>query len=330
MADEIPRAGRDEAGRRSWPADRRETARRRPTARAQARIRLVGVERVDHIIAIRPRVRPRLVLVVAVRLAVVHDVQPIRAPALAVARRGQQPINQSFIGVGAIVRDVRVDLLGRRRQAMQVERQATQQRAPVGLGRVMQPQLAMLRQDERVDRRANPIRVDRRYLRTRKGSKRPPRTRLAFIGQCDVRRPRHAATTQSRIAATSAADRAGCPLGISGFSPRCSRPAGSRPASQGTRRTALAAGKRQCAEIRDKPPFASWRRDKRYSAAENRRHTDGEIAPLAPDSIEGSITGSRGPSQRPLARSPESSPDDDASQPSTTCCRHHFQRRLPG
>ena len=42
----------------------------------KARIRFVLVERADHPVAVGPRVLAQLVLVVAVRLAVVHDVEP--------------------------------------------------------------------------------------------------------------------------------------------------------------------------------------------------------------------------------------------------------------
>ena len=49
-------------------------------------VRLVGVERADDVVAVRPGVGPRLVLVVAVRLAVVDDVEPVPRPALAVVR----------------------------------------------------------------------------------------------------------------------------------------------------------------------------------------------------------------------------------------------------
>ncbi len=174
---------------------------------------------------------------------------------------------------------------------MQVERQATQQRAPVGLGRVMQPQLAMLRQDERVDRRANPIRVDRRYLRTRKGSKRPPRARLAFIGQCDVRRPRRRPRPNRESPRHPPLTGPAALWASRAFRPRCSRPAGSRPASQARRRAALAAGKRRRRRDKRQAPFRFLSAVTRDTAPlENRRHHCANSR--SPGSIEGSITGS--------------------------------------
>ena len=87
----------------------------------EPRVRLVLVERADHVIAIGPGVAPRLVLVVAVRFAVVDHVQPVPPPALAVARRGQQPVHQLLVGVRRAVGDEGLDLFRRRRQAVQVE-----------------------------------------------------------------------------------------------------------------------------------------------------------------------------------------------------------------
>ena len=51
---------------------------------------LVGVERVDDVIAIQPGFRDGIVGVVAGRVGIAGDVHPIPAPAFAVLRRGQQ------------------------------------------------------------------------------------------------------------------------------------------------------------------------------------------------------------------------------------------------
>ena len=58
----------------------------------------VLIEGTDHVIAIGPGVGPRLVLVVAMRFAVMDHIQPVPGPAFAVAGRGQQPIDQVLIG----------------------------------------------------------------------------------------------------------------------------------------------------------------------------------------------------------------------------------------
>src|SRR5439155_1016028 len=53
----------------------------------EAGVRLVGIEGANDVVAVRPGVGPRLVLVVAVRVAVMHHVEPVAGPALAVGGR---------------------------------------------------------------------------------------------------------------------------------------------------------------------------------------------------------------------------------------------------
>ena len=60
--------------------------------------RRVAVERADDVIAIRPGRRPGQVGLVALALAEPDDVEPVPPPALAVLRRGQQPIDERLIG----------------------------------------------------------------------------------------------------------------------------------------------------------------------------------------------------------------------------------------
>ena len=62
--------------------------------------RKVGVEGGDDIVAIGPGMVAALVLVVAVRVAVMHDVKPVPAPALAIMGTGEQPIDERLVGVG--------------------------------------------------------------------------------------------------------------------------------------------------------------------------------------------------------------------------------------
>ncbi len=96
-------------------------------------VRLVGVEGADHVIAIGPGVGARLVLVVAVRFAVMHHVQPVPGPALAVLGRGQQPIDQLLVGQGIGVGHKRIDLRPAcGGKADQVEIEPPNQRPPVG------------------------------------------------------------------------------------------------------------------------------------------------------------------------------------------------------
>ena len=101
----------------------------------EALIGLVRIERADDVVAIRPGVIPAFVLVVAVCVAVVHDIQPVAAPAFAITRRSQQPVNEPLVGAGATIVDEIIHLFGCRRQAMQIESHAPNERAPVGRGR---------------------------------------------------------------------------------------------------------------------------------------------------------------------------------------------------
>ena len=92
----------------------------------------------------------------AVALGEAGQVEPVPAPALAVVRAGQQPIDELVVGVGRRIGDERLDLLRRRRQADQVEVRAANQLAAIG-GRVRRNALRFQpRQDEAIDRRAAP------------------------------------------------------------------------------------------------------------------------------------------------------------------------------
>ena len=82
--------------------------------------RLVGVERADHVVAEQPDVDV-VVAVIALRVGEPDQVEPEDRHPLAVVGRGQQPVDQPLVGVGRVVADERVDLLGRGRQADQVE-----------------------------------------------------------------------------------------------------------------------------------------------------------------------------------------------------------------
>ena len=74
--------------------------------------RHVGVDRVDHPIAIPPGVGPRVVLLIAVGVGIAGQVEPVPAPAFAEVRRVQQPLDQLLVGVRRRVGHERVDLAG--------------------------------------------------------------------------------------------------------------------------------------------------------------------------------------------------------------------------
>ena len=87
----------------------------------EAGIRLVGVEGADQVIAIGPGVGPEAVLIMAVRVGIVGDVEPMAGPAFAVARRGEQAVHQPLVGVGRWIVEERIEFRRRRRQAGQVD-----------------------------------------------------------------------------------------------------------------------------------------------------------------------------------------------------------------
>ncbi len=86
----------------------------------EAVVRLVVVERADDVVAVAPGARLGVVALVAVGLGEADEVEPVPAPLLAVARRGEQAVDEPFVGVGRRVGQERLDLGGRRRQAGQV------------------------------------------------------------------------------------------------------------------------------------------------------------------------------------------------------------------
>ena len=73
--------------------------------------RHVGVERVDHPIAVRPD-RARAVLLVAVGVGVAGQIEPAARPALAVVRAGEQLIDELLVSIGRSVVDESIGLLG--------------------------------------------------------------------------------------------------------------------------------------------------------------------------------------------------------------------------
>ena len=93
-----------------------------------------------------------LVFVVAVRVAVVDDVEPVPGPALAVARRGEQGLHQSLVGIRGGIGDEGLGLLRRRRQTGEIEIEPADKRAGVGGGRRVETLGGEFRADEGIDR----------------------------------------------------------------------------------------------------------------------------------------------------------------------------------
>ncbi len=96
-------------------------------------VRLVAVERVDHVIAITPGVRIGDIARWAGRFGIAGDVEPVPAPALAERRRSEEAIDQLLVADASCVGHECVDLGGRRRQAGEVEGQPADQRHAIGI-----------------------------------------------------------------------------------------------------------------------------------------------------------------------------------------------------
>ena len=129
-------------------------------------IRHVRVQRVDHPVAVAPGGRLLAVALVAVRLRVADEIEPVPSPAFAVVGRCQQAVDQAFPGVGTLVLLEGLDLLERRRQPGQVITRPPDQCPAVGGRRRLEAGRLDLREQEVVDRVERPVRVgDGRHVR---------------------------------------------------------------------------------------------------------------------------------------------------------------------
>ena len=98
------------------------------------------VEGVHYIITITPGPGAfGIFFIVALRIRVACDIQPMPAPAHAVLRRGEQTIDQLGVGVGRLVGDEILHFLRRGRQAGEVKGGAPDQRGLVRGGGKLQP-----------------------------------------------------------------------------------------------------------------------------------------------------------------------------------------------
>ena len=160
---------------------------------------LVGVEGANDVIAILVGVAARRIgVAVAVRVRVTRGVEPVAAPAFAVMRGVEQPVDQPFVGVGRGVREEGLDLGGRRRQPGEVQAGAAQQRDLFGVGREAESLLRQRVHQERIDRRAGAVfGFRRRDLRLANRLERPEGAlflgdaaalaQVGWLGACSLR-----------------------------------------------------------------------------------------------------------------------------------------------
>ena len=99
----------------------------------------VGIEGRHDPVAVGPGVGPFGVDLVAVGVGVADDVEPVLGHPLAVAWRGEEPIDDALVGAGRLVSQEGVDLFGRGREARQIERHAPEPLAAIGFRRRRKP-----------------------------------------------------------------------------------------------------------------------------------------------------------------------------------------------
>ena len=121
--------------------------------------RLVVLEGVEHVVAVEAGFGDGIIGVVAGRVGVAHDVEPVASPAFAVVGRGEQAFDEAGPGVGRGVGQIFVDFGGRRGQAEKVEVGAAQEHCRWGAIDGGELLVAKARTDEAIDGRESRIDV---------------------------------------------------------------------------------------------------------------------------------------------------------------------------
>jgi len=136
-------------------------------------VRQIVVERADHPRAERAHVAV-VIVVDPVGVREPHEVEPVPGHVLAVLRLREQAVDEPRVRVGPLVREKRVDILARRRQAREVEAQPADQRARISPRARLELVLLQLAHDEAIDRASVPRRVaDLRLLGVLRRDERP-------------------------------------------------------------------------------------------------------------------------------------------------------------
>ncbi len=134
----------------------------------------VGVKGVDDPVAVAPGVADGAVAFESAGFAVADQIEPVASPALAVARVGEEFVDQARIGVRRGVAQKSVHLGRGGRHADQVEVDAAREHALGGGRRGVQVFFLEPGEDEGVDGVGDPVRVfDRRGLVRRRLAERP-------------------------------------------------------------------------------------------------------------------------------------------------------------
>ena len=81
----------------------------------------IGIERLDHPVAISPGIVATLIAFKAVSVCIVSNVQPVPSPTFAIMIRGQHFVDKFFISLRILIFDKLLNPFRRRRQTQQVE-----------------------------------------------------------------------------------------------------------------------------------------------------------------------------------------------------------------
>ena len=111
LPDEIPWAGREEAGGHDGIRIVRPHDITGDLFLQKAVVRFVGIEGADDVVAVGPRIRSELVALEAVCVGVVGNVQPVLGKAFAEMRRVQQGIDEFLVCLGIGIVDKRLHVL---------------------------------------------------------------------------------------------------------------------------------------------------------------------------------------------------------------------------
>ncbi len=152
-------------------------------------VRHIVVQSLDHPIAVEIgiRITQRIVVShdVGLVLGVAGDVQPHPRPMLAEVRGSEQPFDDFPLRIGRFIRDKGFDLLGRGRQADQIERHPPEPNPPIGRRRGREFRVFHPFEHKRIQRPFDPCGV---LNRRRIGfSRRLERPELAGLREVDVR-----------------------------------------------------------------------------------------------------------------------------------------------
>ena len=101
---------------------------------AELVVREIGVEGFYDPVAIRPD-RTGAVLFEAIGVGITGEVEPAAGPALAIAGRSQQAVDELLVGVGRLVVYESVGFLGRGRDSGEVEGDAAHEHVAIRFGR---------------------------------------------------------------------------------------------------------------------------------------------------------------------------------------------------